>query len=189
MRRMKIQFNTKSGFTLAEVLVSAMIFVTLSLIVAATLINCQLLASIAKHKTQAAYAAQQIIETQRQQPLSYFAPYLAVVSPVVTPTNWSVVLDTKGNYAYTTINCGTNTNTLFCGSATLTITPEAYYNNGGVKTQYQATYQPPVGVAYNYYTIAHLAIQISWPEEVLKKKINMNEFYSADIIVNDNMIN
>ena len=37
---------------------------------ASMLTNSQLLASYSKHKIQAAYAAQQIIETQRQNPFS-----------------------------------------------------------------------------------------------------------------------
>ena len=60
--------NTKSGFTLVEVLVSVGIMLIFLPFAASMLTNSQLLASYSKHKIQAAYAAQQIIETQRQNP-------------------------------------------------------------------------------------------------------------------------
>ena len=120
--------NTKSGFTLVEVLVSVGIMLIFLPFAASMLTNSQLLASYSKHKIQAAYAAQQIIETQRQNPfLVTLAPGQSVT---VSPAPQSVVLDTKGNYTNT--NCSTNPN-LFCGTATITVTPAVYTNSSGVQ--------------------------------------------------------
>jgi len=180
---MKFFSKKESGFTLVEVLVSIGILLIFLLFAASMLTNSQLLASYSKHKIQAAYAAQQLIETQRQQPISHFAPYLATVNPVRTAIIGSVALDTKGNYA--NVNCGGNPN-IFCGTATIAITPETYSTTMPNNT---ATYQPPVGLAYTYNTIAHVAVTISWTEQVLALKVPMNEYYAADILVTDSMLN
>ena len=178
--------NTKSGFTLVELLVSLAIMVVFLPFAANMLTNSQLLSSYSKHKIEAAYAAQQILETQRQEPLSYFAPILATANPANNQSVGLVALDTKGNYA--NINCNTNP-TLFCGTATITITPETFTNAAGQQTKYTATYTPGIGAPYNYYTIAHVNIQISWTEQVLSIRIPMNEYYASDLIVNDPMLN
>jgi prepilin-type N-terminal cleavage/methylation domain-containing protein len=178
--------DTKQGFTIIEVLVSVGIMAILLPFAASTLINNKVLASYAKHKIQAAYAAQQIIETLRQQPLSYFAPMLKTVNPVNPPIMEAVVLDTMGNYMNT--YCSSNPN-LFCGTATITVSGETYTNSGGQQTTYTATYQPPVGVAYTYNTIAHLGVNISWNEQILSLKTPMSIYYATDIIVNDSMLN
>ncbi len=175
--------NTKSGFTLVEVLVSVGIILLFLPFAANLLINSQILASYSKHKIQAAYAAQQIIETQRQEPISYFAPKLATQNPVNTTITGAVVLDTKGNYSNTICNSNVN---IFCGTATITVTPETYTNNAGqITTSPTAIFTPSIGAPYSYYTMAHLAIKISWIEH----KIPMNEYYAEDIIVNDPMLN
>jgi len=180
--------NKKSGFTLVEVLVSVGIILVFLPFAASMLTNSQLLASYSKHKIQAAYAAQQIIETQRQEPISYFAPYLATTNPMTTPTIAQVVLDTKGNYNNT--NCATNTS-IACGTATVTIASKVYINSAGQKNYPPtATYSPPSPAAsYTYYTIAHVTVQISWWEQVINIKVPMNEYYATDIIVNDTMLN
>jgi len=180
------RLSNKSGFTLAEILVSVGIFVIFLPFAANMLTNSRLLGSFSKHKIQAAYAAQQIIETQRQNPVSTFAPMLAVINPVNPPIVGQVVLDTKGNYA--NVNCATNPN-LFCGTATITITPTVYTNSGGLQTKYTATYQLAVGAAYSYYSTAHMAVKISWNEQVVGLKAPMNEYYAADIIISDTMLN
>ena len=128
---------------------------------ASMLTNSQLLASYSKHKIQAAYAAQQIIETQRQNPFS----------TIITPNPASVVLDTKGNYTNT--NCSTNPN-LFCGTATMTMTQAVYTNNSGVQTTST--------------TVDHFVVSISWVEQIVNLKVPMTETYAEDI-VNDPMLN
>lgn len=181
--------NTERGFTLTEVLVTAAIIGISLPFAVSMLINSQLLASYSKHRIQAAYAAQQIIETQRQQPISYFAPMLKTTTPTII-TAW-VMLDTGGNYNNTTCTSGN----LPCGTATITITPKIYtYSVGPPLIQNTATYQPPApGVAYSYYTIAHIDVAISWSEQIsttkVSKKVLMNENYDADIMVNDALLN
>jgi len=175
--------NKNSGFTIIEVLISVGIMLVFLPFAASMLTNSQVLASYSKHKIQAAYAAQQIIEIERQQPISFFAPRLAIISPVSSPIIGSVALDTKGNYS--NVNCSTNP-TLFCGTATVSVAAEHY---SGSNSNYTAIYQPGVGAAITYYTIAHVGVTINWTEEVLELKIPMSEYYATDIIVNDAMLN
>ena len=157
--------NTASGFTLVEVLVSVGIMLIFLPFAASMLTNSQLLASYSKHKIQAAYAAQQIIETQRQ---NAFVSLLAGQSQVIGPS--SVVLDTKGNYA--NANCA-NTN-IYCGTVLITITPTVYTNSSGVKTTSS--------------TVDHFVVSISWSENILELKVPMTETYAEDI-ANDPMLN
>jgi len=188
---MKNWVDQKSGFTLVEVLVSVGIMLVFLPFAANTLTNSQLLSSYSKHRIQAAFVAQQIIEYQRQQPLSFFVPYLIdpntipapITPPITTPISEWVMLDTKGNY----INTNCTSPNIPCGTATITITPEIYTNNTGNKTSYTATYQPPTGPPVTYYTIAHIAVQISWNEQGIA--FPMNEYFAEDIIVNDPMLN
>jgi len=179
-------FKKNSGFTLVEVLVSVGILLIFLPFAASMLTNSQLLASNSKHKIQAAYAAQQIIETLRQKPISYFAPILSTAIPNNAPTiitEW-VMLDTKGNYP---ASC--NSANIPCGTATVTISPETYINSAGQKTNYTAVYQPVIGAAITYYTIAHIAVNINWTEQIVKTKVPVNENYAADVIVNDPLLN
>jgi prepilin-type N-terminal cleavage/methylation domain-containing protein len=165
--------NTKGGFTLVEVLVSVGIMLIFLPFAASMITNSQLLASYSKHKIQAAYAAQQIIETQRQIISTYFAsplgPLSSGQSDTIGPS--SVVLDTKGNYANT--NCSTNP-ALFCGTATITVTPAVYTNSS--KVSVTST------------TVDHLVVSISWFEQIVKLKVPMTETYAEDI-ANDAMLN
>ena len=161
------------GFTLVEVLVSIGIMLVFLPFAASMLTNSQLLASYSKHKIQAAYAAQQIIETQRQIISTYFTapigPLLSGQSTTIGPG--SVILDTKGNYANT--NCSSNPN-IFCGTANITVTPAVYTNSVGAKTTSTS--------------IDHFTIKISWTEQILNMKVPVTEFYAEDII-NDPMLN
>src|SRR5271154_4768684 len=116
--------DTKSGFTLVEVLVSVGIMLIFLPFAASMLTNSRMLASYSKHKIQAAYAAQQIIETQRQNQFLVIA-----AGNSVTQGPASVILDTKGNYANATCQ---NTN-IFCGTTVITVTPAVYTNSSGVK--------------------------------------------------------
>ena len=160
--------NTAKGFTIVEVLVSVGILIVFLPFAASMLTNSQLLASYSKHKIQAAYAAQQIIETQRQNPFLVIASGKSVT---VSPNPASVVLDTKGNYTNT--NCSTNPN-LFCGNATITVTPAVYTNSS--KVQVTST------------TVDHFVVTITWTENILKLKVPMTETYAEDI-ANDPMLN
>ena len=62
---MKKNLKNKKGFTLVEEIVSVGIMVIFLPFAASMLTNSQLLASYSKHKIQAAYVAQQLIETER----------------------------------------------------------------------------------------------------------------------------
>ena len=103
--------NPKKGFTLVEVLVSLGIMLIFLPFAARMLTNNQLLASYSKHKIQAAYAAKQIIETQRQQ---------AVLNRTITS---QVILDTHGQYG--------NYADFFYATATITVTPAVYSDAPG----------------------------------------------------------
>lgn len=154
--------NNESGFTLVEILVSVGIMLIFLPFAASMLTNSQLLASYSKHKIQAAYAAQQILETQRQNPFLVIAAGHSVASG---PS--SVVLDTKGNY----INPNCNNSNVFCGTATITVTPAVYSNSAIPST-----------------TVDHFVVTISWVEQIVKLKVPMTETYAEDI-ANDTMLN
>lgn len=78
--------NRASSFV--EVLVSMAIVVILVTAAAMTILNSQFLASYSKHKIQAMYAAQQIIEQQRR--LNF--------SNIVSQSSAPVTLDSRGTY-------------------------------------------------------------------------------------------
>jgi prepilin-type N-terminal cleavage/methylation domain-containing protein len=158
--------GTKSGFTLVEVLLSVGIMLVFLPFAANMLTNSQLLASYSKHKIQAAYAAQQILETQRQSP---FVVLPAGGSKVIGPSN--VILDTKGNY--NNLNCITNTN-IFCGNSVITVTPTVYTSNAGIKSTST--------------TVDHVMVQVYWSERIFKLMVPMTETYAEDI-ANDPMLN
>jgi len=158
-------FNTKSGFTIIEVIVSVGIMLIFLPFAASMLTNSQLLASYSKHKIQAAYAAQQIIETQRQNPFKILS---AGQSQTIGPA--SAILDTKGNYSNPTCN---NPN-IFCGTAVITITPAVYTNSSGVKVTST--------------TVDHFSVAINWYEQIVNLQIPMTETYAEDI-ANDTMLN
>ncbi len=74
------------------------------------LTNSQLLASYSKHKIQAAYAAQQIIETHRQNAFIVLSAGQTQTIPAAGSN--AVILDTKGNYASSTCTNGNTGNFL-----------------------------------------------------------------------------
>ena len=155
------KLNTKSGFTIVEVLVSVGIMLIFLPFAASMLTNSRLLASYSKHKIEAMYAAQQIIDTYRQ---NAFIPVAAGQSSIIGPS--SVILDTKGNYV-------NNTN-YFYGTAVLTITPAVYTNSAGVKTTNTL--------------VDHYSVAINWYEQIVNLKVPMTETYAEDI-ANDPMLN
>jgi type II secretory pathway pseudopilin PulG len=165
---MKKPCTTECGYTLVEVLVSVGIMLIFLPFAASMLTNSQLLASYSKHKIQAAYAAQQIIETERQNPFLVIAPGNSVT---IQPSPASVVLDTKGSY--TNVNCATNAN-LFCGTAIITATPSVYTNGAGATLTSS--------------TVDHFVVSINWTENILNLKVPMTETYAEDI-ANDPMLN
>jgi len=160
--------NTAKGFTLVEVLVSMGIMAVL-LPVLSILVSSQYLASVAKHKIQAAYVAQQLIETQRPIISTYFTPtpLLAGQSKVI---NGFVTIDTKGIYP---ANSCANSN-LPCGSTSITVTPTVYTSTTGVKTTST--------------TVDHFVVKISWNEQITKSRVPMTETYAEDM-ANDSMLN
>ena len=162
---MRTLSGKEDGFTLVEILVCVGILVIFLPFAASMLINSQLLASYSKHKIQAAYAAQQIIETQRQNAFQVIA---AGQSQTIGPS--AVILDTKGNYS--NVTCA-NPN-IFCGTALITITPAVYTTTAGVSTSST--------------TVDHFVVKISWVEQILNLKVPMNETYAEDI-ANDIMLN
>jgi len=158
--------KNKGGFTLVEILVSVGILMIFLPFAASMLTNSRILGSYAKHKTQAAFAAQQVMEAQRQSAFVVLAPG---TSQVTGPTN--IILDTKGSYI--NLNCATNPN-LFCGTTTTVITPTVYTNAAGTRTTSSTT--------------DHVVVQIFWSERINKFFIPMTETYAEDII-NDPMLN
>jgi len=148
--------NTKRGFSLIELLMSVGIMLIFLPIVASILTSSRFLSSYSKHKAQAAYAAQQIIETYRQ---SAFIQLAAGGKSVIGPNN--VLLDPKGNF-------NNNLNSFF-GTSTITVTPAVYTNAAGVKT--------------TNINVDHFSIVINWNEQVIKLLVPMSETYAADIEV------
>jgi len=153
--------NTKSGFTIVEVLVSVGILLIFLPFAASMLTNSRLLASYSKHKIEAMYAAQQIIDTYRQ---NAFVTLAAGQTSIIGPS--AVILDTKGNY--------NNNANYFYGTSVVTIAPEVYTNSAGVKTTNT--------------TVDHYSVAINWYEQILKLKVPMTETYAEDI-ANDPMLN
>lgn len=88
---MKDNPGTNKGLTFVEVLVSSMLIIIFLTGAAGIILNSQLLSGLARHKLQASYAAQQILEQQRRRAFS------SIVSQGAAP----ITLDTKGTYAAT----------------------------------------------------------------------------------------
>ncbi len=91
-------FRSKSGLTLVEVLISIAIMLLLLTAATQTILNSQFLTSYSRHKAQAMYAAQQILEQQRQKSFS------ASSSQTTAP----VILDANSNFNGTAITTVTN---------------------------------------------------------------------------------
>ena len=151
-------------------MVSVLIMLVFLPFAASMLTNSQILASYSKHKTQAAYAAQQLIETQRQN-IFILYPHTFIGRPIyITIGPSSVILDTKGNYNNT--NC--NNSNIFCGTTVITVTPAVYTSSAGAKTTSTL--------------VDHFVVKIYWSEKIFKLIVPMTETYAEDI-VNDPMLN
>ena len=161
--------NTKSGFTLVEVLVSVGIMLIFLPFAASMLTNSQLLASYSKHKIQAAYAAQQIIETQRQ---NAFFSFIGRTFSKHSALRQCDILDTKGNYA----------NRPRCDQYQYFLRYRCYYRDP------VGLYQLPPGSRPPARPVDHFVVSISWTEQILKLQVPMTETYAEDI-ANDTMLN
>ena len=80
----------KDGVTLIDILVSILLLSTLVIAAAATILNCLFLASYSRHKIQAMFVAQQIMEQQRRQ----------VFSTIPFQTTTSVTLDNNSGGSF-----------------------------------------------------------------------------------------
>ena len=162
--------NTKSGYTLVEVLVSVGIMLIFLPFAGNMLTNSKLLASYTKHKIQAAYAAEQIIETYRQNAFIVLSAGQSQTIPAAGAN--AVILDTKGNYSNS--NCGNANTGNFCGTAVITVTPAVYTSTTGVKTTST--------------TVDHFVVTVSWIEQIINLQVPMTLTYAEDI-ANDTMLN
>jgi type II secretory pathway pseudopilin PulG len=162
--------NTKSGYTIVEVLVSVGILIIFLPFAANMLTNSKLLASYSKHKIQAAYAAQQIIETERQGAFIVLAAGHSQTIPAAGAN--AVILDTKGNFSFNTCN---NANAgAFCGTSVITVTPAVYTSTTGVQTTSTS--------------VDHFVVTISWIEQIINLQVPMTETFAEDV-ANDTMLN
>lgn len=117
--KMKRFFSPK-GTSLVEVLISIAIVAIFLVAAANTILNSQFLASYSKHKLQAMYAAQQIIEQERR------LTYANLISVASTP----VTLDTKGTYNTTADD--------FLGNVIITVTIlDVYHKQVQVQINWQ----------------------------------------------------
>jgi prepilin-type N-terminal cleavage/methylation domain-containing protein len=176
--------NIKGGFTLVEVLVSVGIMLIFIPFAASMLTNSQLLTSYSKHKVQAAYVAQQLIEAQRPNiaaistavgPILTTNPSVKLGSGPISTTNpyvltGFVTLDTKG--VYPAVSCSSGS--LPCGTATVTVTPAVYTALSGSQVTSTVSY--------------HFVVKIIWTEQILNLQVPMTETYAEDI-ANDPMLN
>jgi len=122
---MKKRF-TSNGSTFVEVLVSIAIIVIFVTAAEMTILNSQFLASYSKHRLQAMYVAQQIIEQERRLNFSN------IVSIASTP----VTLDTKGTYNTTADD--------FLGNVIVTVTTLDTYRK---QVQVQVNWQEQITTA------------------------------------------
>ena len=111
------------GSSLVEVLISIAIVAIFLVAASSTILNSQFLASYSKHKLQAMYAAEQILEQERR------LTYGNLVSVVSTP----VTLDTKGTYNTTADD--------FLGNAVITVIVLGTYSK---QVQVQINWQEQV---------------------------------------------
>jgi len=96
--------NSKCGFTLVETIWSIALITILIPPAINNILNNQFLSSYSKHKMQAAYVAQQILEQERR----------AAFSEIVSVPPAFVSLDTRGTYNTTVDD--------FMGNAIITVT-------------------------------------------------------------------
>lgn len=160
--------RTKSGFTLIEVLVSLGILLVLLPFAASMLTNSQLLASFSKHKVQAAFAARQIIETERQLGYTNGGTYNNFSLIQASQGTYPVTIDTKGDYN------NSHPETHLMGTATVAVTAAVYTNSSGAK--------------FINHNVDHVLVTISWFEHILNLQVPMTAYLAEDI-ANDPMLN
>ena len=88
MACMKQLFRSSSGFTLVEVLTSILLLLIVWTVSLNSMVNYKHIDSFAKHKIEAAYVAQRILEEQRRQPFAN----------LVTRNYGPVSIDTRGTF-------------------------------------------------------------------------------------------
>lgn len=102
---MEAHLKSQKGFTLVEVLISLFIFLIVCLSFASALVTSMYLCSYMKHRVQAMYWAQRLLEEERRIP---FANIVSQLSPV------TISLDTKATFNVTTDD--------FTGNRIITVT-------------------------------------------------------------------
>ena len=123
------------GSTLVEVIVSVAIVVIFLTAAASTILNSQFLASYSKHKLQAMYAAQQIIEQERR------LSYANIISVASTP----VTLDTKGTYNTTADD--------FLGNVIITVSSvDVYHKQVQIQINWQEQITSAKATLREYYS-------------------------------------
>jgi prepilin-type N-terminal cleavage/methylation domain-containing protein len=129
--------RTNNGVSLVEVLVSVFLIGILIMAATETIIDSQFFNSYSRHKVQTMYAAQQLLEAQRQQPFA--------AASFQTPVQ-QVILDTSGS---------TNPAKYFYGSAVTTLTHlSADLNQVSVQISWsEKTRRGPVTMTENYLTV------------------------------------
>ncbi len=90
--------NSENGMALVEILISIAVVLILFSAATMSILNSQFLASYSRHKTQAMYVAQQLLEAQRRQ------TFVAASSS----TTAAVTLDTYVNFTGTAITTVAN---------------------------------------------------------------------------------
>ncbi|MEI7751026.1 MAG: prepilin-type N-terminal cleavage/methylation domain-containing protein [Candidatus Omnitrophota bacterium] len=88
---MEARMERQKGFTLVEVLISLCIFLVVCLSFASALVTSMYLSSYMKHRVQAMYWAQRILEEERR------IPFNNIVSQPSSP----ISLDTRGTFTVT----------------------------------------------------------------------------------------
>lgn len=127
-------FKPENGLTLIEVLVSIWLFSLLIIATAMTILNCLFLGSYARHRIQAMYTAQEMIEQQRRQ----------TFSTIPFQTTTPVTLDPSGN---------NNSSGSFLGTAIITVANlDAYRNQMKVEIDWQERVLAGKITAKEYYS-------------------------------------
>ena len=94
----KISFRSKQGLTLVELLISVGVMLLVVIAAAQVLLSSQFLASYQRHKVQAMYAAQQLLEQKRQ----------TAFSATSSTSTQAVVLDAGTNFSGSAVTTVTN---------------------------------------------------------------------------------
>jgi len=98
----------ENGFTLIEIMISSFIFVLVWMAIATSFIAVRSLGSYSKHKVQAIYVAQRILEEQRRQPFANLVSQASAPVTIDTMATFSTTADDfMGNRIITVTNIDT----------------------------------------------------------------------------------